>query len=1608
MLRLIRVVATSLPRRTYHIGTTTTTTTSTSSIDSLSSAHRIRDTLTLGDILKQVESNLKHLDGVYVSAFFAQAPKKAALPLDEEEKKAVLRFCEASTVVLESCNARTLVTIIHGVCKLDVMPSATFVRAWRDAVLRHMGELRAHGLSRLIYAVSKLKLKDVGVEFFQQWADACTGQSLTSFGARELSLTIYALGTLELGPLVIGGRFFEWWARAFNNRRQELCRQDRVQAVFGLSRLKLDFAALGLDFLDVNQNHTRAIRDMVDLDSVLEYAKVNAADFNEISSSALFSLAWKKSGSFPLSPAQKATLGEIIALIEPSMSRWDSRALASVMYGLAKLDVVPGAPFLTFWKAECCKKFSQFNEQEIANTIYALGSLSLGETVLGADFFQQWAAAANVLMERFNSQERNNILFALNKLQLDPSALRVDFSSKAYITSKMRDIPDLDGLLKFAEKHVLNGISASAFFSQAWKKPHSAAALSDAQRAAMWRICGRLVPILTLRFNARSLVTMMYCLAKLSMLPSDAVLVPWAEAMKRRLEECDAQELANICWALGKLRLGPASELGNDFFERWANAAQLRMDQFTPQGLTSALWGLSRLSIGPSVLGVGFFQNWAACASSKVHLGDFSAEGFSKTIHALAVLDLSVTELGLEFFAAWGEAFRCKLERVEASTGVNSHILTTTVWSLGKLGLGPPEVGLAFFESWVAACQSRWQQFTGTELVNTITSVSKLGLPDSLIGPAFFSGWASACARILPQLSGASLSALSWVLKRTHYDFAVAWMLACSQQQQQQPFSAFSDQALVYCVEALASFWSKSSSSAPLPSFEQWFAASEGMLARLTDSLLVCVVQSVNRLELDPPAQWVAECTRVCKERMPRFSLEHLVEVLSLLETLRKDQGNRTAFLKAWADVSWPNVPSFHNDVLVTVICALGRHGASSTAEMGENLKHSLAASFSAASPRFTVAQLERVREALLLNPDLIFLASHWVAAARGKLEGARIDQVLDALRAVPPEAVKLRSNTSGAIMGALLSSADVGELLRVGEENAQALDNYLVSVFFAQLCRRPRGPSLNSAQRSSLLRTCSIFEPLMASFTPSTLTMIIAGLARVSVPPSPDFLERWSSTCATQMRAFNARELGYTISALGKLRLNASQALSSSNSGITFLESWFECAILRLPEFTSQGLATAIFGLSRLRCEVPDSFIRKWSARCLENMQSFSEQEVSMVIWGASDLALTPAKLQPSFFWCWSEVAKRFVEQGAFSDRNMAKMLFCLGELGVAHEDRFFVPGFFVSCERVIFDRLFVMDVDQLTWVIYALGRMQRPLEPKFVERWCQALLQGSRMLQLEPVHLRNLIQGVALLRLPLKPTFFQQWADACLQKLPEFNAQNSGRVIHAIASLELDQDDVGKHFFSCWAAWFANALEEFSPANLAQTLLAVGSLGPGAPSLMDARLYHRVSSMCAERAHLFKVDQAAAALYGLALWDCALGGSEGGPSEFTHFATHLISSNARVGTEWLRNSLLACRWFSAGGGGGGSDDLVEVPPPSSSGDADVETIIEALSSAHVDAIRGRIVGGGRPDLVIPSARSAVFVHPPSHFTKSGALKMHHMFEGKLVERCGYNVMHV
>jgi hypothetical protein len=158
--------------------------------------------------------------------------------------------------------------------------------------------------------------------------------------------------------------------------------------------------------------------------------------------------------------------------------------------------------------------------------------------------------------------------------------------------------------------------------------------------------------------------------------PADAWLQAYGAALLRERRGLQTRDLANVVWALAKLRPGAGACEALAWLPQLLQHCQPLLPACRPEELSSLVWGLAKLGLQPSAPWMRAFL-----AASAAAFGAASAQSLSATLYALALLQWRPPE-------GWMQGQRRAL--AAALPQCSSQALAVTVYALALLRQRPP------------------------------------------------------------------------------------------------------------------------------------------------------------------------------------------------------------------------------------------------------------------------------------------------------------------------------------------------------------------------------------------------------------------------------------------------------------------------------------------------------------------------------------------------------------------------------------------------------------------------------------------------------------------------------------------------------------------------------------------------------------------------------------------------------------------------------------------------------------------------------------------------------------------------------------------------------
>lgn len=378
--------------------------------------------------------------------------------------------------------------------------------------------------------------------------------------------------------------------------------------------------------------------------------------------------------------------------------------------------------------------------------------------------------------------------------------------SPAMLTSHIKKAWTLEAIFGTYSEHAsrFNHIHLSAFWNalghlaraadESWVQDHAEALASLVQRTTQ-------KVAMDSEVRARELATIAHGVAKSGTgSATSGLMTALAQSAERRLGDCNAQELANICWACAKakhdapqlfaaiaeeakprLREFKAQELSNTawayatakheavaLFDAMAEEATMRLREFNEQALSNTFWAYATAKHHAPRL----FD--AIAAEAMTRPSELTAQALSNVVWACATAKHAAPTL---FDAVAKEAIPRLRE-------FNAQALSNTIWAYATAC----HVDARLFTALARSAEWCVNDFNSQDLLNTAWAFAKVGQLDAKL---FASLARSFIGRPLDDLTAPQIAKAAWgFAKADQLDGPLFTALARSAEQRLSDFSA--------------------------------------------------------------------------------------------------------------------------------------------------------------------------------------------------------------------------------------------------------------------------------------------------------------------------------------------------------------------------------------------------------------------------------------------------------------------------------------------------------------------------------------------------------------------------------------------------------------------------------------------------------------------------------------------------------------------------------------------------------------------------------------------------------------------------------------------------
>ncbi|CAJ1399595.1 unnamed protein product [Effrenium voratum] len=301
----------------------------------------------------------------------------------------------------------------------------------------------------------------------------------------------------------------------------------------------------------------------------------------------------------------QAIIGHIALLAPPRLSQFSSQELSNMLWGLArmndgvKLQVQEAIPLAYAVMKAGASRLHSFSIQCLTNSIWAVAKLGLRGQEANVFARECILQIHSVMFKEMSPQGLANSLWACAKLQCDREpVLEPEVANRFCVDAARRATASEDLLQLFFPQELSMALWGIAKLVGRRSRTSSGTQVDDIERfaAAVAREGQQRIA----DFSPQGVSIVAWALATLDLadLPETFRFFEAAtEVAAREIEQYPPQAIANLCWALNRVRY--KHSVLSSFGKAAALEAQKRMDHFSWQDFSGILSAL--MNLGPQV-----------------------------------------------------------------------------------------------------------------------------------------------------------------------------------------------------------------------------------------------------------------------------------------------------------------------------------------------------------------------------------------------------------------------------------------------------------------------------------------------------------------------------------------------------------------------------------------------------------------------------------------------------------------------------------------------------------------------------------------------------------------------------------------------------------------------------------------------------------------------------------------------------------------------------------------------------------------------------------------------------------------------------------------------
>lgn len=286
----------------------------------------------------------------------------------------------------------------------------------------------------------------------------------------------------------------------------------------------------------------------------------------------------------------------------------------------------------------------------------------------------------------------------------------------------------------------------------------------------------------------------------------------------------------------------------------------------------------------------------------------------------------------------------------------------------------------------------------------------------------------------------------------------------------------------------------------------------------------------------------------------------------------------------------------------------------------------------------------------------------------------------------------------------------------------------------FARLTRNLYMAMRNGERRFSSTEL-QFFEsaaiPMLKSYFPSDLSMIITLFWKSDYRPSPRFMTAWENSVLLRMVSFNHRDLRDTLYPLGQWRTAISPALSSA---------WQNQAVKEMGTFEPRDLANTLFAMTNAHMQPTEAFLAAWQVRAASTAALFNARDLALAIYAFSQLKAKPSDL---FLNAWVTAAQAQLE--SFNAIDLSNSMYAFSHMRIRPP-----AAFNAKWQAACVKSLARFDSQSVANALYAMAVLAIEPTAEFTSTWLQVFTGLAQARKLVPQDVSNSVFSFYLLKNP------------------------------------------------------------------------------------------------------------------------------------------------------------------------------------------------------------------------------------------------------------------